>query len=82
MMPINSPSIEMGAQTWRRSNVAEVRGGVAPEGGRVGLGHVLPHDVARAEAAHEHGSLVANHRAKPVVVAQREGGCAGAAFLA
>ena len=62
--------------------VAKVRRGVAPPGRRIALGHVLPHDVARGEASHQHRPLVANHRAKPVVGSKCVGRGARAALLA
>ena len=62
-------------------DVAEVRGAVAAAGGRIGLGHVLHHDVAGGEAADQQRALVADHGREPVVLVERVGGGAGAGFL-
>src|SRR4051794_15484200 len=61
--------------------IAEVRGSVAALGGRSGFGHVLHHDVTRRKSADERRTLVADHRANPVVLLERVGGGAGAGLL-
>lgn len=61
--------------------VTEMRAGILAEGRRARPGHVLHHDVAGREAAHQHGSLVADHGAKPVLFAKRIGRGAGTGLL-
>src|ERR1019366_2726117 len=61
--------------------VSEMRRSITPKGWRIGFRHVLPHDVARSEPAHQHRALVANHRPQPVVRPERAGRRARAAFL-
>src|SRR4051794_26310789 len=58
-----------------------MRAGIFAERWRAGLGHVLHHDVARGKSFNEQRSLVADHRAEPLLLAQRHRRRARARFL-